>query len=165
MQITPGGYAVVGAAALAAGVTRSASTSVIVFELTGRLNHMLPVLVAVLIACGVGSAFNASIYDMMMALNKLPYIQPLKPHQASRRCAFDVMDSSLAALRTPVTHFDAHKCRPDVARWLLAGTKALEFPLVDADGALLGTVPRGYLALQIETLLSKLRRKPPALLD
>ena len=34
MQITAGGYAVVGAAALAAGVTRTVSTSVIVFELT-----------------------------------------------------------------------------------------------------------------------------------
>ena len=53
-QITAGGYAVVGAAAMAAGVTRTISTAVIVFELTGQLNHMLPVLVAVLAACGVG---------------------------------------------------------------------------------------------------------------
>ena len=41
--ITAGGYAVVGAAAMAAGVTRTVSTSVIVFELTGQLSHMLPV--------------------------------------------------------------------------------------------------------------------------
>ena len=52
-QITAGGYAVVGAAAMAAGVTRTVSTAVIVFELTGQLNHMLPVLVAVLFACAV----------------------------------------------------------------------------------------------------------------
>eukprot|EP00962_Isochrysis_galbana_P060416 scaffold34853_cov67-Isochrysis_galbana.AAC.1 len=63
MMITAGGYAVVGAAAMAAGVTRTVSTAVIVFELTGQLNHMLPVLVAVLIATGVGNACNASIYD------------------------------------------------------------------------------------------------------
>lgn len=43
--IIPGAYAVVGAAAFSAGVTRTLSTSVIVFELTGQLNHMLPVLV------------------------------------------------------------------------------------------------------------------------
>jgi len=45
VKIVPGGYAVVGAAALASGVTRTFSTAVIVFELTGQLNHMLPVLV------------------------------------------------------------------------------------------------------------------------
>lgn len=44
----------VGAAAMAAGVTRTVSCAVMVFELTGQLNHMLPVLVAVLAAYGVG---------------------------------------------------------------------------------------------------------------
>jgi len=82
-QITAGGYAVVGAAAMAAGVTRTISTAVIVFELTGQLNHMLPVLVAVLLACGVGNLINESIYDTMMRLNQLPFLQPLEAHQAS----------------------------------------------------------------------------------
>ena len=45
MQVIAGGYAVVGAAAMAAGVTRTVSCAVMVFELTGQLNHMLPVLV------------------------------------------------------------------------------------------------------------------------
>ena len=43
--IIPGGYAVVGAAAMSAGVTRTISTAVIVFELTGQLEFLLPVLV------------------------------------------------------------------------------------------------------------------------
>ena len=64
---------------MAAGVTRTVSTSVIVFELTGQLSHMLPLLVAVLAACGVGNALNLSIYDTMMKLNNLQYLQPLPP--------------------------------------------------------------------------------------
>jgi H+/Cl- antiporter ClcA len=48
--IVPGGYAVVGAAALAGAVTQTISTSVIVFELTGQLHHILPVMIGVLIA-------------------------------------------------------------------------------------------------------------------
>ena len=71
MVITAGAYAVVGAAAMAAGVTRTVSCAVMVFELTGQLNHMLPVLVAVLTAYGVGNAFNKSIYDTMLELNNL----------------------------------------------------------------------------------------------
>ncbi|EOD41781.1 hypothetical protein EMIHUDRAFT_95008 [Emiliania huxleyi CCMP1516] len=156
VQITAGGYAVVGAAALAAGVTRT----VIVFELTGQLSHMLPVLVAVLLAYGVGNACNTSIYDTMMTLNKLPYIQPLKPHHASSRCAHDVMDATLKPLCVPCTFADAHR--------LLLESEALEFALVDAGGALLGAVPRAYLDLQIEHILCSSdggRKRPAPLLD
>lgn len=44
--VNPGGYAVVGAAAMAGGVTHTISTSVIVFELTGQITHILPVMVS-----------------------------------------------------------------------------------------------------------------------
>ena len=47
--IAPGGYAVVGAAAMAGGVTHTISTSVIVFELTGQITHILPVMVNLII--------------------------------------------------------------------------------------------------------------------
>ena len=50
-------------------MTRVHREQVIVFELTGQLSHMLPVLVAVLLAYGVGNACNTSIYDTMMTLN------------------------------------------------------------------------------------------------
>ena len=48
--ISPGGYAVVGAAALAGATTHTISTSVIVFELTGQITHILPVMVRFLLA-------------------------------------------------------------------------------------------------------------------
>ena len=106
--ITPGCYAVVGAAALAASVTRTVSTAVIVFELTGQLNLMLPVLVAVLAACGVSNLLNASIYDTMMQLNQLPYLKP-PTAEASHLTAQDVMDPTACALRLPSTYMDIYQ--------------------------------------------------------
>ena len=44
IPISPGGYAVVGAAAMAGATTHTISTSVIVFELTGQITHILPVM-------------------------------------------------------------------------------------------------------------------------
>lgn len=44
--IVPGGYAIVGAAALSGSVTHTVSTSVIVFELTGQMSHVLPCVVS-----------------------------------------------------------------------------------------------------------------------
>jgi H+/Cl- antiporter ClcA len=43
--IVPGGYSLVGAAAVAGGVTHTFSPVVIIFELTGQLGHILPCLV------------------------------------------------------------------------------------------------------------------------
>ena len=60
-QFTAGAYAVVGAAAMAAGVTRTVSCAVMVFELTGQLNHMLLILVAVLAAYGIGNVFKSEL--------------------------------------------------------------------------------------------------------
>ena len=40
--ITPGGYALVGAAAFTAGCTGTVSIAVIVFELTSQLSYMIP---------------------------------------------------------------------------------------------------------------------------
>eukprot|EP00966_Prymnesium_polylepis_P054605 1262315-Prymnesium_polylepis.1 len=53
-SIMPGGYAVLGAASMAAGVTRTISSAILIFELTGGLQHVLPILVAVLVAFVVG---------------------------------------------------------------------------------------------------------------
>ena len=66
--ILPGGYAVVGAAALAGAVTHTISTSVIIFELTGQITHILPVIVAVLIANAVMQPLQPSIYDSIIEI-------------------------------------------------------------------------------------------------
>ncbi|MGH0144691.1 UNVERIFIED_CONTAM: hypothetical protein FKN15_036175 [Acipenser sinensis] len=62
-RIVPGGYAVVGAAALAGAVTHTVSTAVIVFELTGQISHILPVMIAVIMANAVAQSLQPSLYD------------------------------------------------------------------------------------------------------
>uniref|UniRef100_A0A674E5N9 Chloride voltage-gated channel 2 n=1 Tax=Salmo trutta TaxID=8032 RepID=A0A674E5N9_SALTR len=58
--IVPGGYAVVGAAALSGAVTHTVSTAVIVFELTGQISHILPVMIAVILANAVAQSLQPS---------------------------------------------------------------------------------------------------------
>ncbi|CAG2064028.1 unnamed protein product, partial [Timema podura] len=43
--IIPGGYATVGACAFAGAVTHTISVSVIVFEMTGQITHIIPIMV------------------------------------------------------------------------------------------------------------------------
>ncbi|OQR92905.1 Chloride Channel (ClC) Family [Achlya hypogyna] len=72
--VSPATYAVVGAASLASAATHSISTAVIVFELTGQLSHMLPVMLSVLVAYSVGGMFTPSIYDVFAKLAGLDFV-------------------------------------------------------------------------------------------
>uniref|UniRef100_A0A8C6YY20 Uncharacterized protein n=2 Tax=Nothoprocta TaxID=8806 RepID=A0A8C6YY20_NOTPE len=76
-RIVPGGYAVVGAAALSGAVTHTVSTAVIVFELTGQISHILPVMIAVILANTVAQSLQPSLYDSIIRIKKLPYLPEL----------------------------------------------------------------------------------------
>ena len=65
-NVDAGGYAVLGAASMAAGVTRTISSAILVFELTGGLEHVLPILVAVVVSYVIGQWFTVSIFDSMV---------------------------------------------------------------------------------------------------
>ena len=55
--ITPGLYAMIGAAAALGGVTRmTVSLIVIMFELTGGLTYIVPIMVAVMVSKWIGDA-------------------------------------------------------------------------------------------------------------
>ena len=59
----------------------SVSTSVIVFELTGQISHVLPVLLAVLVSNAVAQLFTPSLYESIIILKKLPHLPDLSSHQ------------------------------------------------------------------------------------
>eukprot|EP00043_Microstomoeca_roanoka_P017256 m.179777 g.179777 ORF g.179777 m.179777 type:complete len:159 (+) comp16604_c0_seq5:401-877(+) len=84
-HIVPGGYAVVGAAALAGSVTHTISTSVIVFELTGQIHHILPVMVAVLVGNAICQTLSPSIYDSIIQIRGLPYLPDIRRATAFQR--------------------------------------------------------------------------------
>lgn len=77
--IVPGGYALVGAAAFSAALTRSIAVGVIVLEVTGQLTHLIPILLAVLVAYSVVSLLQPSLYDSIIVQKDLPYLPDLRP--------------------------------------------------------------------------------------
>ncbi|QSZ37690.1 hypothetical protein DSL72_008789 [Monilinia vaccinii-corymbosi] len=74
--VTPGTYAIIGAAAALGGVTRmTVSIVVIMFELTGALTYVLPIMIAVMISKWVGDAFGKrGIYESWIHLNEYPFL-------------------------------------------------------------------------------------------
>lgn len=74
--VTPGVYALVAAGATMCGVTRlSVTLAVILFELTGSLNHVLPFSLSVLVAKWTADALEPlSIYDLLTDMNSYPLL-------------------------------------------------------------------------------------------
>jgi chloride channel 3/4/5 len=80
--ITPGVYALVGAASMLTGVTRlTVSCVVIMFELTGALNYVLPIMAGVMLSKWVADAFGRQgFYEGWIELQDYPLI-PRTSHQ------------------------------------------------------------------------------------
>jgi len=89
--ITPGVYALVAAGATMCGVTRlSVTLAVILFELTGSLDHVLPFSLGILCAKWAADAVEPlSIYDLLTDMNSYPFLD----NKAS-----PVFDSELAEI-------------------------------------------------------------------
>lgn len=68
---------ILGAAALTGAVSHTVSTAVICFELTGQIAHILPMMVAVILANMVAQSLQPSLYDSIIQVKKLPYLPDL----------------------------------------------------------------------------------------
>jgi chloride channel 3/4/5 len=107
-------YAIVGAAAVLGGVTRmTVCLVVIMFEVTGGLEYVLPVMVGVMMSKWVGDAFGKdSLYVDLIRLKGYPYLDNKREHHF-REQAGDVMSYrdlqvlSPSSLRNDITALHA----------------------------------------------------------
>ena len=93
--VEPGAYAMIGAAATLGGVCRvTISLVVIMFELTGALEYIVPFMVACQIAKWTGDWFGEGIYDQHIRLREYPFLHEPEedpmPGQAK-----DIMDDDI----------------------------------------------------------------------
>ncbi|XP_060710693.1 chloride channel protein ClC-Kb-like isoform X1 [Hemiscyllium ocellatum] len=154
IKITPSGYALAGAAAYSGAVTHTISTAVLVFELTGQMSHILPVLIAVLVANVISQRSQPSFFDGIVIVKKLPYLPKLTVGKSGAHDIYaeDFMVTDLKYLAKDLKYKDI--------RNLLKNTELKQFPLVDSTESkvLLGSIKRKNLAKLLTEQLSPVRR-------
>uniref|UniRef100_A0A8C3STE0 Chloride voltage-gated channel 1 n=1 Tax=Chelydra serpentina TaxID=8475 RepID=A0A8C3STE0_CHESE len=153
-KILPGGYAVIGAAALTGAVSHTVSTAVICFELTGQISHILPMMVAVILANMVAQSLQPSLYDSIIQVKKLPYLPDLGWNYISKYNIFveDIMVCDVKFISSTCTYQDLQT--------LLQSTTVKTLPLVDSPESmiLLGSVERSELQALLQRHIGQERR-------
>uniref|UniRef100_A0A8C9VBN2 Chloride voltage-gated channel 2 n=1 Tax=Scleropages formosus TaxID=113540 RepID=A0A8C9VBN2_SCLFO len=152
--IVPGGYAVVGAAALSGAVTHTVSTAVIVFELTGQISHILPVMIAVILANAVAQSLQPSLYDSIIRIKKLPYLPELGwgHHEKYNIRVEDIMVRDVRYITLNCSYRELHEV-------LLSGHLKTLALVESADSMiLLGSIERSQLQALLTQQLGRPRR-------
>lgn len=80
-----GTYALMGAAAVLGGMARmTISLTVILLEATGDMQYVLPLMLTLMAARFTGNVFNEGLYDIHIALKRIPFLEPDVPPIAER---------------------------------------------------------------------------------
>ena len=158
--VTPGIYAVIGAASALAGTTRmTVSIVVIMFELTGALTYVLPIMIAVMLSKWVGDAFGKrGIYESWIQFQGYPFLD-------------NKDDSSMPDVPVSqiMTRFDDLVCITatghtiESLRELLQQQRFRGFPVVNdtREAILLGYISRIELQFALDSATSASRSLPP----
>ncbi|CAM5139192.1 unnamed protein product [Natator depressus] len=154
IAIGPAAYALAGAAAYSGAVTHTLSTALLVFELTGQMSHVLPLLIAVLVANGLSQRLQASFFDGIIIAKQLPYLPKLG---VGRSGAHDIYAEDFMVTDL---QFLPRGCRYKDVRGLLKASSLKQFPLVDSQESriLLGSIRRKHLAKLLSEQLSAEKR-------
>jgi H+/Cl- antiporter ClcA len=145
-ELSPSTFALLGAAALLAGIQRSSvSLCVILVEGTGQVKVLIPVIVTVVIARYVGDRIcKDGMYEAAIELNHYPYLR----HEVKQR--YDIFQVSNIMTASPLC-LGACERAHTIAK-LLEESHHNGFPVIDksANDKFLGLVRRDQLAALLE---------------
>ncbi|KAJ5112650.1 hypothetical protein N7532_000695 [Penicillium argentinense] len=155
--VTPGLYAIIGAASALGGATRmTLSIVVIMFELTGALTYVIPIMIAVMLSKWCGDIFGKrGIYESWIQLNEYPFLDhrddTTPPDVPARRVMTTVDDVSVI---TATGHTIGS------LRSMLANSTYRGFPVISETSTptLLGYITRNELSYALKYSTSPTNR-------
>lgn len=159
--VTPGTYAIIGAASALGGVTRmTVSIVVIMFELTGALTYVLPIMIAVMISKWVGDAFGKrGIYESWIHHNEYPFLDNKDNSPVPDVPVTQVMTQAKDMTVIPATGHTLQTLHE-----LLLTQPFRGFPVVsdDENSILLGYISRAEMSFALKSSGVRQRNLPPS---
>ncbi|AOA62260.1 Anion/proton exchange transporter [Komagataella phaffii CBS 7435] len=145
--ITGGSYALIGAASALSGITHLTVTVVIVmFELTGAVNYIIPIMIAIAVTKTINDRYGAGgIADQMIKFNGMPFIDSKEEHE------FFQDNATHKAMTLETVYFPLRLSYHDL-EVILADTDYKAYPVLDQEGFCSGLVQREQLVAEIGRL-------------
>ncbi|XP_055530682.1 H(+)/Cl(-) exchange transporter 7 isoform X1 [Wyeomyia smithii] len=145
--MSPGKYALIGAAAQLGGTVRmTLSLTVIILETTGNIGFVLPIIITLMSAKWSGDYFNEGIYDTQIKMSKVPMLPWHVEPSLEQSFAHNIMQKPVVCVRKR----EKVKYIIDI----LKSTSHNGFPVVEDDnrntrenGKLLGIILRSQLVV------------------
>lgn len=148
--ITPGLYAIIGAASALGGATRmTVSIVAIMFELTGALTYVIPIMIAVMLSKWCGDVFGKrSIYESWIHLKEYPFLD-----QKDDTALPDIPIRQVMTNINDLSVITASGNTIESLQQLLACTRYRGFPVVrdTVNPILLGYISRNELSYALKT--------------
>lgn len=158
--VTAGTYAIVGAAAALAGATRmTVSIVVIMFELTGALNYVLPIMISVMLSKWVGDVFGKrGIYESWINFRGYPFLDNRDDTPVPDVAVLHIMTRIEDLVVLPATGLTLQSLDRLLKQHAFRG-----FPVIaeTSDPLLLGYISRTELSYALRAALSPPRNLPP----
>ncbi|XP_055619852.1 H(+)/Cl(-) exchange transporter 7 isoform X2 [Toxorhynchites rutilus septentrionalis] len=145
--VSPGKYALIGAAAQLGGVVRmTLSLSVILLETTGNISFVLPITITLMSAKWSGDYFNEGIYDTQIKTSKVPMLPWHVEPKLEREFAKNIMNQPVVCIR--------RREKVGYILDILQNTNHNGFPVIEDDqtnnrdnGKLVGLILRSQLVV------------------
>lgn len=143
--ITPGTYAFLGSAAALSGVLHITVTVVVImYELTGALNYIIPTMIVVGVTKAVGDRWGkGGITDQAIWFNGFPFIDTKEEHHFNA----PVKDAMAKKVKSLTSQGMSLQQIEDI----LADTDHQGYPIIDDDNYLLGYIGRSELKYVIDS--------------
>lgn len=128
-------YALIGASAMTASVTRTLSVAMIVFEISGEITYAVPVLIGVILSYSISNMLSPSIFDVSSDKKNLPLLPTVK-YETYEFKAKDIMKINYVHL-----YIDSKLSELND----LVNAESRIVPVIKRDGTLLFSVEIQYL--------------------
>lgn len=136
-------------------MTHTISTTVILFELTGQMTHIIPVIAAVLISNAIAQSLQPSIYDSIIQIKQLPFLPPIASTSSAGHhiVAEDFMVRNVISIWTKCSY-------RELAEIITTHPTITCFPLVEnlENMILLGSIHRNELHYILNQQIGRERR-------
>jgi chloride channel 2 len=139
-------FAAVSGAAFVAATTHSLSVSLIIFEMTGQMHYVVPMLLTVIIAYSIGYSLGLNMYDAMIVLKQIQYLPAVRKTKLYLSKACEIMDPAV---------FLSRNATNKQLRDIFFNKTATKIALVDESGFVLADFNINSIPKYLEDSLRK----------